>query len=135
MRPTRKSIIPGLGDSSGFFSWADLDSLLEAFLSAFLSAFLTSFSAFLSFFAATGSVAGVVVITAGSEGLRDVAARDLVTASTLAPDLATIGRALIGRSFLASLYSYPSISFLEEKYTAGISWTSERAIGPNSPRS
>ena len=100
-------------------------------MSAFLSAFLASFSAFLSFFAVAGS-AGVEV--AGSVELRDVAARDLVTASTLASDRATAGRASLGLSFRGSLYSYLSAFFLKNS-TLGISLTSERAIGCKSPRS
>ena len=77
-------------------------------MSAFLSAFLASFSAFLSFFAVAGSAGVVLEGVAGSVGLRDVAARDLVTASTLAPDRATAGRAFLGLSFRGSLYSYLS---------------------------
>ena len=85
------------------------------FLSAFLSAFFASFSAFLSFLGAAGSDGVVVVVEVGSVGFRDVAARDLVTASTLAPDRATVGRAFTGLSFRGSLYSYLS-TFVRNGY-------------------
>ena len=67
------------------------------FLSAFFAAFWAAFSAFLSL----GAV-GVGLGSASWES-RDVAARDLVAASTAAPERATTGRQLMGRSFLRSL--------------------------------
>jgi hypothetical protein len=58
--------------------------------------FLAAFSAFLSF---------LVGRAVGSPVVRDVAARDLVTASTALAERATTGRVLIDRKCRSTLYS------------------------------
>ena len=92
--------MPGFGASSGFFSCFGFWS--------FFSAFLASFLAFLAAMGSMGASDGVegVVVERVEVLFSEVAARDLVTASTLLADLATTGRQLIGRSLRGSLYSF-----------------------------
>ena len=58
-------------------------------------------------------------------GSNDAVLRDFIIASTEAPERATAGRVLMGRSFRGTLYSY-SLVILSDYGAFGISVTSDR---------